>query len=70
MYNGHKSRPAWNVALWLANDEGLYSMARRELRRRGTKVDAAARLVDMLPERTPDGYRYTKTTVLAAIRDF
>lgn len=27
-YNGHRSWNAWNVSLWLNNDEGLYREAR------------------------------------------
>ena len=27
-YNGFKNYHTWNVALWLENDEGLYSFAR------------------------------------------
>jgi hypothetical protein len=27
MYQGHKNRNYWNVALWLGNDEGLYRFA-------------------------------------------
>ena len=26
-YNGHRSWNAWNVALWIGNDEGLYRFA-------------------------------------------
>jgi hypothetical protein len=29
MYNGWKNWSTWNVALWLANDEGLYKISRR-----------------------------------------
>lgn len=73
-YNGHRSRNAWNVALWIGNDEGLYRLARECIRRTRTLDDAADRLLCMLAEaapdgnpRTPDGAPYTKTTVRAAL---
>lgn len=28
MYNGCKNYETWNVQLWIANDEGLYNLAR------------------------------------------
>jgi hypothetical protein len=27
-YNGWKNYETWNIALWLGNDEGLYSLAK------------------------------------------
>lgn len=67
MYQGHRSKPAWNVALWLFNDEPSYRMVQRIVRGSRTLDRAAERLLAELPEKTPDGYRYTKTTVRAAL---
>lgn len=74
-HNGHRSRNAWNVALWIANDEGLYRLALECIRRSRTLDDAADRLLATLvecakpgePPKTPDGCPYTKTTVRAAL---
>lgn len=73
-YNGHPTRALWNVALWFGNDEGLYSLARDEMRRARTKDIAAQRIFDILKEcgnvATPDGYNYTRTNVRYALRHF
>ena len=70
-YNGHRSKAAWNVALWINNDEGLYRLAVDCLRQTRDRDTAAAALLAALHERgiteTPDGARYTKTTVRAAL---
>lgn len=70
-HNGHPSRAAWNVALWIGNDEGLYNLAKRCMRR-GTRAEQAERFIGELAEcgftATPDGYRYTKTSVILAFR--
>lgn len=76
-YNGHANWNQWNVALWLANDEGLYRMAcdiirRRKPRHRGG-LDAAAReIVTYLREcgitHTPDGAYYSFTAVRQGLR--
>ena len=41
-YQGHRSWNAWNVSLWINNDEGLYRAAVALAKAYG--VDAAARI--------------------------
>ena len=71
MYNGHKNWAHWNVSLWLDNDEGLYNLKRKYMRRSMTKDEAAVRILDDLNSlgivKTPDGAVYTKTSIRAAL---
>lgn len=72
-YQGHDSRAAWNVSLWINNHEGLYNLARGHARRAKTlDIAAQAILADLndsgLTE-TPDGFRFTKTSIRKAIAD-
>ena len=75
-YNGHKNWNHWNVALWIANDDGLYGMARSAILYAGTRDDAARSLLASLHEMagpgkaaaTPDGAPYTFASVRAALR--
>ena len=69
-FNGHRSWNAWNVSLWLNNDEPLYRAMQDYKRRHGT-LDKAARAMarSMAGERTPDGGRYNFTTIRAAMAD-
>jgi hypothetical protein len=70
-YNGHRSWNAWNVSLWLGNDEGLYNLCIGHLKTARTKDLAARRILrDLQGERTPDGARYNLTSIREAIRDF
>ena len=65
-YNGHRSWNAWNVALWIGNDEPLYRRA-VELGRR-YKPGAAARILRReLDAHTPDGAAYNQLSVKLAI---
>lgn len=68
-YMGHRSRAAWNVALWIANDEGLYREALALVKRYRNRNVAARHLLAALPPTTPDGYRYTLRSVREALRD-
>jgi len=66
-YNGHKNWNHWNVSLWLFNDESLYRFMVEEMRRSGTRDDAAGRILSGLSSKTPDGAPYTFTSVRAAL---
>jgi hypothetical protein len=71
-YNGHESYNAWNVALWLANDEGLYHLSMRYKRRYGSARKAAQAMMEFFKEinvdKTPDGVIYSKHTIELALR--
>ena len=76
-YNGHESWNAWNVALWIGNDEGLYRAALdciRRPRKDGKPVSAnlaALRFAsEVMPNdaKTPDGARYSHRSVKLALQ--
>lgn len=70
-YNGHKNYNHWNVSLWINNDEGLYNIAKDCVRLNSTRERAAQNMLDALHDcgitHTPDGIRYTVTTIKAAM---
>lgn len=66
-YQGHRSRAAWNVALWIWNDEGLYRLALDCVARTQNLRRASAMMMLNLPARTPDGFRFTATSVREAL---
>jgi hypothetical protein len=77
-YNGHPSWNAWNVSLWIGNDEGLYAFAMECLRRptpsgkAPTLALATQRFLHGVSGRTPDGARYSQRSVrhaLAGLRE-
>lgn len=69
-YNGYKSWAQWNVSLWINNDEGLYRLALQCARRHGKREGAMAMLTELRElglTHTPDGARYTVTSIRAAM---
>lgn len=70
-YNGHKNWNHWNVSLWVNNDEGLYRMARENVRTHRMAAAAKNMLDDLRSSgitHTPDGAPYSVTTIRAAMR--
>jgi hypothetical protein len=68
-YNGHPSYNYWNVALWVANDEGLYRLALDCIRQTSTRRAAAMLMLETLKEHhqtdspsTPRHYLLIPTT--------
>lgn len=80
-YNGHRSWNAWNVALWMGNDESLYRIAMdciKEARERCENGISTTRLVSraarffisMVEGKTPDGAKYNHLSVRLCLESF
>ncbi len=74
-YNGHPSWNAWNISLWIGNDEGIYRFAIECLERldpRGNKpsIERATNrfMASYRGEKTPDGAIFTRTSVKHALK--
>ena len=66
-YQGWPSWNQWNVALYVANDYGLYTLAKRCYRETGSIEAAAEQMLRKVPARTPDGAPFTITALKGAI---
>lgn len=67
-FNGHRSWNAWNVSLWINNDEGLYREALRLVKKHGIEKAARHMAANLAGDRTPDGGRYNFTCIREAMR--
>jgi hypothetical protein len=76
-YAGHKNWNHWNVSLWLNNTETLYFAMQTWIKASKNKDTAARAMLYALTsgqfgpptKETPDGARYTFSSVRAAMRD-
>lgn len=68
-YNGHRSWNAWNVSLWINNDEALYRWAYDLAKRHGVKKAVRIMTNELEGQRTPDGAKYNATCIREAIAD-
>jgi hypothetical protein len=69
-YNGHPSWNAWNVSLWIGNDETLYRCAVEALRTTHTLKHATNvffGLTGVKGCKTPDGGVFNPTAVKLAL---
>lgn len=67
-FNGYPSWSAWNVSLWINNDEGLYNWAKDSVKGLGYKKAAEHMHRVLVNEKTPDGAKYSARAIRLAIR--
>ena len=71
MFLGHKNKNHWNVSLWINNDESLYRLAKEFIDANPNRNDAARHMMLFLEQagqdKTPDGFKYSKTAIRAAM---
>jgi len=66
-YNGHRSYNAWNVSLWINNDENLYNYSLDLIKQYG--INLAVKKFLQKFDKTPDGAKYNRLSVLEAFKD-
>jgi hypothetical protein len=66
-YNGHRSWNAWNVSLWINNEEPAYRWAVELVKRHGRRRAARIMAGELIGQRTPDGDRYNQTCIYEAL---
>lgn len=65
-YNGWKNRQTWNAALWINNDEGLYTSAvsfMRKYPKSKKPYSNFIRSMGMQDDRTPDGIKWISSRI-------
>lgn len=67
-YNGYPSWNAWNVSLWINNDEGLYRFAQSLVLTYGYDKGARELAYYLKGKKTLDGAPYSLRSIRLAIR--
>lgn len=70
-YNGHRSYNAWNISLWIHNEEWIYRLA-QETKDNFPKSCAKLVLEQLKIDygnKTPDGVKWTLLNVRKALED-
>jgi len=68
-FNGYRSWNAWNVSLWLNNDESMYFYARVLTEKYGKKKAARILNNELFGQTTPDGAKFNYTCIYEALED-
>lgn len=70
-YNGYKSWNAWNVSLWINNDEYLYRLAVECVKATSSLRYAAHKFLSEVGRKTtPDGAKYNVSSVMEAMEGY
>lgn len=67
-YNGYTSWNAWNVSLWINNDESLYRFAYDLVQEYGRGQAAKMLVRELGGQKTPDGATYNLTGIRQALQ--
>ena len=68
-YNGHRSWNAWNISLWLNNEEPTYRYMVSLIQQYGRRKAARLLANELAGQSTPDGARYNQTCIYEAMED-
>jgi len=69
-YQGHRSWNAWNISLWINNDEPLYRWALDLVQEHGRRKAARIMTRDLEGTTTPDGGKYNFTCIFEALEGY
>ena len=67
-YNGYSSWNAWNVSLWINNDEYMYRYAYDLVQQHGRKYAVRILTRELEGQRTPDGAKVNATGIRQALQ--